>query len=186
MDTNLFNYRVLFSLYASVRTNVVPKPGILSLDAAGILTLTDTASQQIVVQKPLAELVGVRPMQLGIFTSPRSPGVVLYIGLNEAYKVVFGSESPALNNGLDVYEKLLSGDRQGAVQALKDNNGAQVDKTSMAAAVQQANSDYATFIAKAKDAGVYKSPRSSAPFIATVAVFCIVIGLFVFLYLQSK
>lgn len=188
MNTNTFSYRVIFNLYASARLNIIPKPGTLNLDDSGILTLTDTSNQEIIVQKPFGELAGIRPSQLIHFFSHASGtySLVLYVSHNEAYTIIFGSEDPVLNSGIDIYDKLLSGDKAGAIEEFKANNIAQADHSKVRSAIHQANDDYANFIAKAKQAGVYKLTSSSAPFIGGVLIFIVVVVLLLFAFLKLK
>lgn len=186
MNTNTFTYRVAFNLYASARQNIIPKPGTITLDESGVLTLTDTSNQEIIVQKPFAELAGVRPVQL-MHLNKYASGVyslILYVGHNEAYKIIFGSNDPVLNSGINTYEKLLSGDKLGAIEEFKANNITQADKGAITSAIHQANNDYENFIYKAKQAGVYKSPLSSAPFFGGVLIFIVVIVLMIFVLLK--
>lgn len=186
MDTNTFSYRVAYSLYASARLNIIPKPGTLTIDESNTLTLTDTSKQEIIVRKPLAELAGVRPVQL-MHLKKYASGVyslILYVGHNEAYKIIFGSNDLVLNSGINTYEKLLRGDNQGAIEEFKANNIAQADKGAVTSAIHQANNDYENFISKARQAGVYKSPFSSAPFLGEALIFIVVIALMIFVLLK--
>lgn len=188
MDTNTFTYRVLFKLYASARLNIIPKPATLNLDENGIITLTDTSNQIIIVQKPFKDLAGVRPSQLMHFYTHASGAysLIMYVSLNEAYTIIFGSEDPVLNSGIDIYDKLLSGDKIAAIEEFKANNIAKADKGEVNFAIHQANDDYANFIAKAKQAGVYKSTSSSAPFIGGILIFIFVIAIFIYVFLKIK
>jgi len=188
MNTNVFTYRVVFNPYASVRLNILPKPGTLSLDGNGILTLTDTSNQEIIVQKPFGELAGVRPSQLIHFYKHASGtySLILYVGKNEAYTIIFGSEDPVLNSGIDIYEKLLRGDRAAAVEEFKANDISHADKNKVKSATHQANDDYANFIAEAKRAGVYKAATSSAPFISGILIVVAVATIFIYVFLKIK
>ena len=183
--SSTFTYRIVFNLYASVRTNLLPKPGTISLDYAGIFTMINTSNQKIVVQKPLRELMGVRPSQLFHLKNDWNVcSLILYISHNEAYTVTFGSEDPVLNSGIDIYEKILSGDIESASEIFKANDISRADKSKVKGAISQANEDYAHVLSLVKQAGVYKSPFNSAPFIGGILIICIVLLIFFIVYLM--
>jgi len=188
MNTNTFNYRVVFNLYASARLNITPKTGTLSLDDSGILTLTDTSDQEVIMRKPFTELAGVRPSQFIHFYkfASGSYGLILYVNRNEAYKIVFVPENPVANGGVDVYERLMQGDMTGGAQELKQIYSTPRDSATLSAGVRQANTYYANFIAAAKQANVYKSAFTSAPFIGGVILFVLAVSFFIYAFLKMS
>ncbi len=183
MTTNTFTYRVVFNLYASARKNILPKPGTISLDDAGILTLTDTSNQQIVVQKRFVELAGVRPGQYmpvtKYATGPHE--LILYVSHNEAYKVAFVSEDP-IGNGVGIYEKDLQGDMAGGREALKEFYSQPKGDSELTASIQEANGYYTNFIAVAKQAGIYRSVYTSTSFVGGVLMTLALIAFFILLF----
>ena len=171
------SYHVLFLPHASIRTDLIPKPGILALDASGLLTLTDTNNNQTIVQTPLRDLQAVRPFNIGKFTKPYT--ILLYVSLNEAFRVIFTSNNPVANDGIQVYEKLLEGDMTGGLAALQDyTNANKVDKNAWQTTRLAQNADYNEFLQAAKEAGVYRGVMTSLP---SVAGMILIVGIILFL-----
>ena len=184
MNNNTFTYRIMFKPYGSVRLNILPRVGTITLDDSGVLTLVDTSAQTVVVQKPFGEFLGVRSLN---YISNRVYSVILYVGFNETYEISFGSENQVLTSGMDMYEKLLSGDKQGAIEEFKEYNIAQAQPGAVNAAMQQAGDDCASFITSAKQAGIYKSsfvPVRSIGNIFAAVVFIAIVLYFAYVFIK--
>jgi hypothetical protein len=180
MNSSTFSYRIAFNLFESIGLDLIPKPGTISLDNNGILTLYDTVNQRVVLQKPFSELKKVSSSQL--FHSGMLAGgantAVLYVALNQAYKITFVSANPVLNSGLEMYENLLNGNMQSAKEVFKAHNITQADPAELKVALHQSYDDFANFIAAAKQAGVYRSALVST---ILIAVFLLCGGVIAFL-----
>jgi hypothetical protein len=169
MNQQTFKYRVVYTPFASIRINLVPKPGSLELDNNGILSLINTADGKAVIQKPFNELQAVRQQNFGLFGKPVT--AIIYVAINEAYEIVFTSENPVLSSGVEIYQELLQGHRDAAIEQFKRNNIAKANKTDISKAMKEGDNDYRNFLAAAKQAGVYESIVSSLSFIAGAMLF---------------
>jgi hypothetical protein len=167
-------YRIVYALYASIRTNIVPKPGTLTLSSDGVLTIVDTTDGSIVLQKPIREFKAIRTR--GLYAASSAPQILLYAGLNEAYQVTFAADDQISSDGIATYEKMLQGDKAGAIEALKAANSAAAnDRTAWKTAVRQQIVDSRAFLDAAKEAGVYRSAMTSIPFITSMAITALII-----------
>ena len=186
MNTGTFTYRVAYDLYASARVNknLIPRPGTITLDESGTFTLTDTSNQQIIIQKPFTELAGVRPVGYTSLTPGRA---IIYIGNNEAYTVTFFSKTAQPQDTMDIYQKLLQGDKEAAISDFKlrvESN--KHNRAEGKVQVKQANTDYKSFLATAKQLGVYKSPYSSAMFVIGMVLVAFVVGSLLWAFLLAR
>ncbi len=184
MKTDTFTYRVSYNLYGSARLNknLIPRPGEISLDQFGIFTLIDTSDQQNIIQKTFAEIVGIRPLGHSRFSAGRA---VIYVDHNEAYIITFFSNAAVTHDTMDIYQKLLQGHKEAAIDDFKMLNTHKISANA-AAEISQANADYDIFVDTAKRFGVYKSPFSSAPFVVTIILVAVVIGLLLLAFLLTR
>jgi hypothetical protein len=160
MSNITFSSPVVVNPYRSVRGNVLPKPGVLTIDGAGLLTITENTSNKVVLQKSVKDLNSIQSRTAwSRFTAPIT--AYIYVGLNEAYEVTFLSGEPAFDGGAEVYDKLLGGDTEAAVKQFKAANSALHDKDQRKQANAALRENYAEFIALAKQAGVYKPTRKT-------------------------
>jgi hypothetical protein len=178
-----FSSPVVVNRYDSIGSNLVPKPGILTIDASSILTLSENNS--IILQKPISELQSIQSHKLlGIF---RTITATIYVGPNEAYRVLFLSGEPALDGGAETYDALLKGnDMQETIQEFKANRVELHDKTLRKHASQKLYKNYTDFMALSKQAGVYKPVRKTLKGFVGILFPVIIIALFVWVFITSR
>lgn len=172
MSTSNLTFRVAYNLHASARINrnIIPQPGMLTLGEDEVLTLLNTSNQQVIIQKQFTELAGVRALGYSRYGGGRA---VLYVDPNEAYVITFFANINTPHDTMSMYQKLLQGDRQAAIDEFKRQDR-QENRSHAAEEINQANADYKNFIAKARQVGVYKSAYSSAPFVAAIVLAVVV------------
>ena len=183
MASMVFSSPVVINRYGSIGSNLVPKPGMLTLDTDGTLTLSEDNS--IILQKPITELQSIQSRKpLGIF---RTITATIYVGLNEAYRISFLSGEPTLDGGAEAYDALLRGDdMQKTVEEFKANRLELRNNDMRKHANEKLYKNYTDFIALSKQTGVYKPVRKTLKGFVGILFPIAIIALFVWVFITSR